>query len=61
MTELQPLDRFFKFNLKLKKSKIVIEIPTDKRGKRANLTLRSYFSDYYELCSCWVVILFPNI
>ena len=30
-------------------------------SQRANLTLRSYFSDYYELCSCWVAILFPNI
>ena len=36
------------------------EIPTDRRGKRANLTMRSYFSDYHELCSCWVAILIPN-
>ena len=37
------------------KSPLIIEV------KRANLTLRSYFSDYYELCSCCVAISIPNI
>ena len=39
-------------------------IPADKRGKRSKraniLTLRSYFSDYHELCSCRVAILIDN-
>ena len=38
------------------------ESPTDKRGKRVNLNLKSYnFLVNHELFSFWVATLIPNI